>query len=820
MRKTLIKNMDSKIKILLIDDDEVDRTVVKRALKGTELDYTITECEDAELVVDLLKDQEFDCVFLDYLLPGTDGLVLLRKLRAEGIGTPIVIITSQGDEKIAVDMMKAGATDYVIKTHLNAHSITQILRNAIRLQEIEMQRIQTELALKESEARLAEAQRISKLGNWECNYNDRSFYWSVEMYRIFNKDPKNYTPTLENIFENFHPDDRKAIKDMLKRASEGEEFKLDFRFNTPGESQKYGNTQGHMVFDADRRPLKIIGTVQDITDRKRVEQELIKAKQLTEETSRTKEQFLANMSHEIRTPMNAIIGFARLLLKENLTSEQKKYIEAIYNSGENLLVVVNDILDFSKISSGKMKLEEAPFSLSEVVNNIMEMFWLKAKEKNIIFSSEIENDVPLSLVGDSVRLTQVLINLLSNAFKFTEHGYIYLNIRQLEQNDHFVELQYTIEDTGIGIPEDKLESIFDSFTQATSSTTRRFGGTGLGLTIVKNIVELQSGHIKVMSKEGKGSTFIITCKYKKNNAAEQSETLLTNSSDIENYTELLRGVKVLIVEDNHLNQLLAKAVLTKANCIVDIAENGLIAIEKLKIKQFDIVLMDIQMPEMDGYEATKHIRTLSEKPLADIPIIAMTAHALHTEVEKCLGIGMNDYISKPFKTKDLYGKIYNSTLNNSKVDKSDNISLRSDSGNEAATKQNRPAEEIGKSEEILSSGSIVDFESIREYTEGDDNFMREIVNVFLLEMPGNILGLVELQKNKDWENLGLLAHKCKSSYSMMRILALQDLMGNIESLIKKNPLDEQEIAGLINQTITLNAQVMIEMQAEVDKMPK
>ncbi len=650
--------MNSKIKVLLIDDDEVDRATVKRAFKGTDLNCDITECEDAGVAIRMLKAQQFDCVFLDYLLPGTDGLMLLRKLRAEGISTPIVIITSQGDEKIAVKMMKAGATDYLIKTQLNAHSIVQIIRNAVRIQEIDSQRIQTELALKESESRLAEAQRIAKLGNWEYDFKDETIYWSKEVYRILNKNPETFNPNLKNFYACYHPDDVSLIKNAIRDTIKGKSFNLDFRISGTGGLQKFGNTQGHTLLDDKGNPIKIIGTIQDITERKQVEQELIKAKQLTEETSKAKEQFLANMSHEIRTPMNAIIGFARLLLKEELTAEQKKYIEAIYNSGENLLVIINDILDFSKIASGKMELEEAPFSLSEVVGSIIDMFWLRAKDNNITFSADIESDVPTRLVGDSVRLSQVLVNLVSNALKFTEKGHIHLRFKLVQQDSKFAELQYAVEDTGIGIPEDKLDSIFDSFTQASSSTTRRFGGTGLGLTIVKKIVELHSGHIMVESKEGKGSTFTIRCRYKKEAHEVPVQASTHSGSDSEDYSASLKGIRILLAEDNHLNQILAKAVLTKAKCLVDVAENGLVALEKLKVNHYDVVLMDIQMPEMDGYETTRHIRTQLESSLSEIPIIAMTAHALNTEVEKCLKIGMNDYISKPFKTNDLYSKIY------------------------------------------------------------------------------------------------------------------------------------------------------------------
>lgn len=648
--------MERLINILIIDDDDVDRMTVVRALKGSALNYTVTEIQDAESGINSLISNSYDCVFLDYLLPGTDGLTLLKKVRLLGIRTPIVIITSQGDEKIAVEMMKAGASDYLIKTQINAHGIAQILRNVIKLQDIEKQREEAEVALKISEGRLAEAQKIARIGNWEFNFKSKSIYWSEEIYRIFDVDQV-FTPDFHNYLTLFHPEDIPLIKNTLNKAKIGEHFNVDFRILLKDGSIKFAAANGYLVLNANQEVIKMIGTVQDITSRKLVEKELIEAKRTAEESIIIKEQFLANMSHEIRTPMNAIIGFTRLLLKQELNEEQKKYIEAIHYSGENLLVIINDILDFSKIQSGKLTFEETDFYLPEIISPLLDMFEPKAKEKNIELIYELENIIPLSFKGDPVRLNQVLLNLFSNAVKFTENGYIKLQIKVLEYDAQDAMIEFIVEDSGIGIPENKLTAIFDSFTQAASDTTRKYGGTGLGLTIVKSIVELQGGSVEVKSKVGMGTSFTIHLPFKRSSSPSQEKVKAPRHSVNDALLDAIKDINVLLVEDNEINQLLAKLVLTRAGCKVTIADNGLRAVEKLKEGKFDIILMDIQMPEMDGYQATKVIRNELKAPLSETPIMAMTAHALSQEKDKCLHAGMNDYISKPFEANELFTKI-------------------------------------------------------------------------------------------------------------------------------------------------------------------
>lgn len=441
------------------------------------------------------------------------------------------------------------------------------------------------------------------------------------------------------------------------------------------------------VLNKDGEVEKIIAIDTDITLRKKMEEELLhankvaeqslikgdkafhqlmKAKRDLEETMKVKEQFLANMSHEIRTPMNAIVGFTDILLKTELTPDQRQYIDAIKTSGGNLLVIINDILDFSKAQSGKFSFEQIELSLSQLISTLTEMMLPKSMEKNIRFSTKIDKNVPDRLIGDPTRLNQVLLNLVGNAIKFTEKGEVKVKVELLSETENEVDLQFSVIDTGIGIEKKKLSTVFEEFTQERNETTRKYGGTGLGLTIAKQLVELQGGKISVKSKVGEGSVFTFNLKFKKN---------LNVSTDLKNKEDEMaeplqkEGVNVLLVEDNLLNQILAKKVLTDWKWNVELAENGVIALEKLSKQDFDVVLMDIQLPEMDGYEATRQIRNTFPPPKSIVPIIAMTAHALSGESERCRKAGMDDYISKPFDPKVLYSKVIANLRKNNSLEK-------------------------------------------------------------------------------------------------------------------------------------------------------
>jgi CheY-like chemotaxis protein/anti-sigma regulatory factor (Ser/Thr protein kinase) len=347
--------------------------------------------------------------------------------------------------------------------------------------------------------------------------------------------------------------------------------------------------------------------------------------------------------------MNSIIGFTNVILKTELNAKQKEYVNAIKVSGDALIVLIDDILDLAKVDSGKMTFEQTPFNLFDSVTGMLQLFEAKFQEKKLGLIKNFDPAIPEVLLGDPVRLRQIILNLVSNAVKFTNKGKITVSVRQLKADQKNVTIEFTITDTGIGIPRDKLGHIFDNFKQATHETSRLYGGTGLGLAIVKQLVELQGGKVIVQSTEGEGSVFGFVLSFNTTNTKIQlePEVLLTREANE-------KSTKILVVEDVKLNQLLLQALLEEFGFEMDVADNGKIAIEKLKKNQYDIILMDLQMPEMNGFEATAYIR---QKMKSSIPIIALTADVTTVDVEKCKAIGMNDYISKPIEEKLLYKKI-------------------------------------------------------------------------------------------------------------------------------------------------------------------
>jgi signal transduction histidine kinase/CheY-like chemotaxis protein len=427
------------------------------------------------------------------------------------------------------------------------------------------------------------------------------------------------------------------------------------------------------VYKDDRgNVLGVVIVARDVTAQKRITTELIEAKVFAELTTgiaegakikaesatliaqnavRSKQQFLSNMSHEIRTPMNAIIGFTKVLLKTNLTEKQKEYLTAIKMSGDALIVLINDILDLAKVDAGKMIFEQIAFNMATSVSVMIHLFETKIQEKNLQLIKKYDNRIPKVVVGDPVRLHQIILNLISNAVKFTNKGEITISIHLLNEDEEKVMIEFAVTDTGIGIAKEKIGHIFENFQQASSETARLYGGTGLGLAISKQLVESQGGTISVKSKMNEGSVFSFILPFKKTEAEAELET---ETFEVD---EGVKNIKVLVVEDNVLNQLLMKTLLDNFEFEHDIAGTGKQAIGMLQNKPYDIILMDLQMPGMNGFEATSYIRNQMK---SNIPIIALTADVTTADLQKCTAVGMNDYISKPVDERLLYSKIVDS----------------------------------------------------------------------------------------------------------------------------------------------------------------
>jgi PAS domain S-box-containing protein len=486
----------------------------------------------------------------------------------------------------------------------------------------------------------------------------------------------------------------------------------------------------------------------DIMQRKKDAEELLRAQ-------KAKDQFLANISHEIRTPINGIAGMATLLSKNPTPEDQMTYLSAIKSAADNLKVIINDILDLASTDSGKLKFEKIGFSPEELLVSLAGSFSVQAKDKGINFSFNLDKNANRIFIGDPVRLNQILINLISNAIKFTHSGYIRIRVCAEGLRKSRCRLRFDVEDTGIGIPKDKLSTIFESFSQADASVTRKYGGTGLGLTIVKQLVELQNGTISVNSKEGEGSTFTVSIPYSLGVASDLAEhTVLDHSSSI--HRNKLRDLKVLLVEDNDINRLYASSILKTWDCKLDVAENGLVAVEKVKKNNFDVILMDIQMPVMDGFEATKAIRA-GDAQRSKTPIIALTANATRKDIERCLNAGMNDCISKPFTPEELF-----------------RILLKHSGSIFKVTDPTIPKIKIQ-----------VDLTYLRTTLNNNKEFIDDLINTFLTSMPKSLSEIRSFSAAEDWERVSKAIHKIKPSLTMMGLQPLGLKVVEIEEKIKE-----------------------------------
>lgn len=465
--------------------------------------------------------------------------------------------------------------------------------------------------------------------------------------------------------------------------------------------------------------------------------ELDKQRKIAEMAVYAKDSFLANMSHEIRTPLNAIMGFTDLLVQSNLDTVQHDYINNVQIAGENLLLIINDILDLSKIESGNLVIESYPFNLKSALKHVYDLLKVKIPA-DMEFNLFLDADMPEILIGDRGRINQILVNLVGNAIKFTQEGEVTISVKKIAETNANYTLRFSVKDTGIGITQDKLDTIFDRFTQAEESTTRKFGGTGLGLNIVKQLIELQNGEIHVKSKIGKGSEFYFLLDFLKTDSVVESiPEVVPSKTPIGN-------ISILLCEDNLLNQKLARSVIENFGFELDIALNGQEGIDMFLEKEYDLILMDLQMPVKDGYQTTIYIRNeLGSK----IPIIAMTAHSLVGEQQKCFDIGMDAYIPKPFKQAELLNAIM-SVLEK----KQDKANLKS-----------------------------VNFSYLNDISGRNQEFINEMIGVFIDKIPGEIDQLEKAISEDDYNTAKKLTHDMRSSLSLFKLEELFTYLDTIEN---------------------------------------
>ncbi len=742
-------------KVLLIEDNPGDAKLVEIFLSESDLQHceVINKVTLQDGLEALRAGEGFAAIFLDLTLPDSRGFETLERLVAQFPQNNIIVLTGLSDKNLGLKAVKAGAQDFLVKGEFDAAELAKTLRFSIERNKF----------LK----RLEETQRIANIGNWEYFPDTGYFEASDEVYRIFGYEAgkgNSYIPlaTLQKVhdeaartgevkkdiklkrqdgsyrfvfvqclvqhsennqvfFQGIIQDitERKLVEQKMNTSQkryqeiftqssdslfictldgylidfnqattnlfgfEPEELKglIDFHLLFhPLEAKnefllKLKNQKSVKDFDiniinkkGEKRECLITANIvetddfigyncllRDMTDLRQAEN-LRKARDLADQSAKMKEQFVASISHEMRTPMNAILGMSNILLQMDLEGEPLELAKSIKHSSEILLGVVNDILEVSEIQNGKVVFENAPFDLPELLGNLEKVMRYKAQEKDLSLELIVGDNVPRFIVGDKLRLNQVLYNLVGNAIKFTDSGYVKIYVKKLFDIADSVQIKFMVEDTGIGIPEDKLDAVFETFTRV-KQKDRLFEGTGLGLSICKNLVESQGGKIGASSTLGNGAVFFFDLIFETATGLEQGEPL-NNRGGVPPLSDDA-AFSLLLVEDHKMNQLVAKKTLERKwkNIQLTIAENGQEAIDLLREKDFDLVLMDIQMPIMDGYQATKFIRENFPPEKAGMSILAMTAHAHIAKDEKYKEHGMDDFVLKPFKPEDLFYKI-------------------------------------------------------------------------------------------------------------------------------------------------------------------
>lgn len=631
------------VNILIVDDREENIIALEALL--TRDDIRIFSTTSPNEALKIAWETHIAIALVDVQMPEMDGFELVEMLKSNPRTKDIMVIfvtAISKETKYAVKGLGTGAVDYLYKpldpyiTSAKVDSFVQLARTQAEIRQKNDELQNFSIVVKNSADIIcsvdAQTLRIENINP------------AVEPIMGFKPAELLRKSIVNMAIEEHQPAFRKKLGEIIKDNLPFAVF--EFRF------ERFDKQIIWVECRASYRNKIIFINISDISPQKSYQEQLIKSKEQAEYTKKVKETFLANMSHELRTPINGIIGITGMLLKTNVDEQQKGMLNLLETSSRSLLGVINDVLDISKIEAGKFNIIRTPNNVSDIIKSVFDLLKFRADEGNIEFLLEIDPDVPQSLMVDSLRLNQILMNLLSNAIKFTERGYVKLKVSVLQKHNDKVKLKYSIEDTGIGIPADRINRVFESFEQAEEDTVSKYGGTGLGLAIVKNLVELKGGELTVSSQLGKGSTFsfinwhTIATKPVTKASVKPDKTLAP-----------FVNVRVLVAEDNMVNQFMLSKILKDWQIEVDMVDNGRKALEKLAANDYDIILMDTHMPEMNGYETARSIRVDFAEPKRSIPIISLSAASFGHEQQEALTSGMNDVLSKPFQPYQLHEKM-------------------------------------------------------------------------------------------------------------------------------------------------------------------
>ncbi len=599
----------------------------------------------------------------------------------------------------------------------------------------------------------------------------------------------------------FHSKD--FMKDLWDTIAKGKVFQNEIKNKAKDGTFYWVDTTIFPFLDDKGNPYKYLTISYDITQKKIQEKQLIEVKVLAEKLSKSKDIFLTNMSHEIRTPLNAITGLGKLLSKTDLDEQQRTFLNGIESASDNLMSVINDLLDFSKIEAGKITLENISFNFEMICKQAINILTHKAEEKGLVLASDIDQKITPILIGDPFRINQVFMNMLGNAIKFTDHGHIYLKAFLLEELNNCQKILVEIEDTGVGINDDYLNVIFDKFTQEDETVVRKFGGTGLGMSITKELMELMDGTISIKSKKDIGTTISLIF-----NLKIGSSRVIEKKRTIKNDTSNISGKRILLVEDNNLNRLLAKTILTEYGAVITEAVNGLEAVNFAREESFDIILMDIQMPVMDGIKATQIIR----KEINDsIPIIALTANAIKGKLDQFFEAGMDDHIFKPYNeiklvnpiAKWLKKNVEGNIQNTENTITPDEPLIDETPGNDGPITDNP----------IEFSTQLYNIDKLREMSGKDNGFIIKMLMLFVTEIPQSIIKIKEGYKTGDLETVKYYAHMIKPSIFNLCINDVRTDILQIESMAEKG-VSNVELETKINKLEKVITLVIAQMKKE------
>ncbi len=774
---------------LVVDDEPINIEVIRSYLRipGVHV-FSATSGLEA---LEVLDRHHPDIILMDVMMPNLSGYETTRRIRERFSKEelPIIFLTAKGQDSDLVDAFGVGGNDYIRKPITKNEFLTRVAFH------LDLTRSRRKLRRAEEKYRKIFENAVE--GIFQITIEGKLIRCNPAMARLFGwreNDVQRGDFLTRDVFED---------ADQLRRLNEallqnGQVSGFEAKLKRDDGSTFWAAITARCNFDNKGKPQFFDGSLVDFSERK-LKEESDKERVAAELASQAKSEFLANMSHEIRTPLNAILGFAELAMQADLPPPQHSYLDKIAMSVRSLTGIVNDILDFSKIEAGRLDLEEVSFSLHDLLDKLSVMLGSLAEQKNVAMSVEIGETVPAGVIGDPLRVEQVLVNLTNNAIKFTEEGHVKVRAELAQKSTEHVSVEFTVSDTGIGIAPEGLEKLFSEFTQADGSTTRKYGGTGLGLAISKRLAAMMGGNISAKSTLGKGSTFTFTARFEWRQGLEPQISLVPDRTTTQvqslRHKRVITGRRVLLVEDNELNRQIATQVLQNYGAQVQVAVNGREAVAALEAGRFHAVLMDIQMPEMDGYQAAKKIR--ERHSFEDLPIIAMTAHAMDSVRPSCLEAGMNDVLTKPLRPEQIaqtLSKWLTSTASSpppSCVPERPAVEPRPTPASASKTRPSSPPA-------LPSTLRGIDIPSLLRRLGGNETLAAELLLDFQLTHADHTSRIARCLSQGDWEQARHLAHNLKGVAGNFSATALHKAAGQLEAAVGKR--DERGTSEALDRT--------------------